>query len=81
MIKEDHCVYVKWSKGNFLILFLYVDDILFSWKWQEDIITQGWWPSKFEMEDIGEASYVLKFMILRGRSRRLLGLSQKTYIK
>jgi len=28
MIKEDHCVYVKWAKGDFLILSLYADDIL-----------------------------------------------------
>ena len=28
MVEEDHCVYVKWSKERFLILSLYVDDIL-----------------------------------------------------
>ncbi|KAJ1697163.1 hypothetical protein LUZ63_005675 [Rhynchospora breviuscula] len=25
VMKEDHCVYVKWSKNGFLILTLYVD--------------------------------------------------------
>ena len=33
------------------------------------------------MKDIGEASYVLGVKILRDRSRKLLGLSQRTYIK
>ncbi|GMP64064.1 hypothetical protein CsSME_00025502 [Camellia sinensis var. sinensis] len=33
------------------------------------------------MKDMGEASYVLGVKILRDRSRRLLGLSQETYIK
>ena len=33
------------------------------------------------MKDIGEANYVLRVKILRDRSKRLLGLSQKTYIK
>ena len=28
MIKEDHCVYIKWSKGSFIVMSLYVDDIL-----------------------------------------------------
>ena len=28
MIEEDHCVYVKRSKESFIILSLYVDDIL-----------------------------------------------------
>ena len=27
MIEEDHCVYVKRSKGSFIVLSLYVDDI------------------------------------------------------
>ena len=28
MIEEDHCVYIKHFEGNFVILSLYVDDIL-----------------------------------------------------
>jgi hypothetical protein len=28
MIEKDHCVYVKRSEGSFIILSLYVDDIL-----------------------------------------------------
>jgi hypothetical protein len=35
----------------------------------------------FEMKDMGEASYVIGIEIFRDRSRRLLGLSQKAYIK
>ena len=32
------------------------------------------------MKDLGEASYVLGIKIYRDRSKRLLGLSQNTYI-
>jgi len=28
MIGDDHCVYTKRFKGNFVIMSLYVDDIL-----------------------------------------------------
>ena len=35
----------------------------------------------FVMKDMGEVNYVIKVKILRDRSGRLLGLSQKTYIK
>ena len=28
MIEEDHCVYIKSSKSKFVILSLFVDDIL-----------------------------------------------------
>ena len=42
MIEEDHCVYVKWSNGNFLILSLSVDDILLAGNDKEMIVaTQG----------------------------------------
>ena len=82
MIDEDHCVYVKRSKDSFLILSLYVDDILLAGNNKEMIITtQKWLSSTFEMKDLGEASYVLGVKILRDRSKKLLGLSQETYIK
>ena len=82
MVEDDHCVYVKWSKSNFLILSLYVDDILLAGNDKEMIIaTQGWMSSKFEMKDIGEGSYVLGVKILRDLFRKLFGLSQETYIK
>ena len=82
MIKEDYCVYVKRSKGSFIILSLYVDDILLADNDMEMIIaTKGWLSSNFEMKDMGEADYILGVKILRDRSKKLLGLSQQTYIK
>ncbi|KAJ9539504.1 hypothetical protein OSB04_032237 [Centaurea solstitialis] len=39
------------------------------------------WLSKcFQMKDLGEAAYILGIKIYRNRSRRLIGLSQSTYI-
>ena len=37
--------------------------------------------SHFDMKDIGDASFVLGIQIQRDRSRRILGLSQKSYIE
>ena len=34
----------------------------------------------FSMEDLGEAAYILGIKIYRDRSRRLIGLSQSTYL-
>ena len=82
MIKEDHCVYVKQSKGSFIILSLYVDDILLAGNDMEMIIaTKGWLSSNFKMKDMGKADYILGVKILRDCSKKLLGLSQQTYIK
>ena len=44
------------------------------------ITTEGWLPFNFEMKDMGEADYVLGVKILKDRSKKLLGLSQQTYI-
>ena len=44
-------------------------------------VTKKWLSSNFEMKDMEKVSYVLGVKILRDRSKRLLGLSQETYIK
>ena len=82
MMEEDHCVYLKRSNSGFVILSLYVDDILLAGNSKEMIDTaKKWLSSNFEMKDMGEASYVLGVKIVRDRAKRLLGLSQETYIK
>uniref|UniRef100_A0A2N9HL28 CCHC-type domain-containing protein n=1 Tax=Fagus sylvatica TaxID=28930 RepID=A0A2N9HL28_FAGSY len=82
MIEEDHCVYTKRSKGSFIILSLYVDDILLAGNDAEMIVaTKEWLSSNFEMKDMGEADYILGVKIFRDRSKKILGLSQQTYIK
>ena len=64
-----------------VFLVLYVDDILLI---GNDVpVMQGikvWILSQFFIKDLGEASYILGIKIYRDRYRRLLGLSQSTYI-
>jgi hypothetical protein len=63
-------------------LSLYVDNILIAKNSKEMIDTiKRWLLSKFEMKDMGEANYVLDVKIIRDRAKRLLGLTQETYIK
>ncbi|PKI68245.1 hypothetical protein CRG98_011381 [Punica granatum] len=82
MNDEDHCVHVKLCKGNFLILSLYVDDILMARNDKQMLVeAKEWLSANFEMKDMGEADYVLIIKMLRDRSRRLLGMSQENYIK
>ena len=40
-----------------------------------------WLSSNFEIKDMGEANYVLGVKIVRDCAKKLLGLSQETYIK
>ena len=82
MMEEDHCVYNKHSNNHFIILSLYIDDILIVENDKKLIyVTKKWLSSNFEMKYMREASYVLGVKILRDRSKRLLGLSQEMYIK
>ena len=76
MIDEDHCVYIKRSKDKFIIMSLYVDDILIAGNSKEYVNElKGWLSSNFEMKDMGEAAYILVVKISRDRSKKLLSLS------
>ena len=82
MMEEDHCVYVEGSRKSLVILSLYVDDILLAGNDMKMIVTtKRWLSSIFEMKDMGKANYVLGVKIFRDQSKKLLGLSQETYIK
>ena len=41
---------------------------------------KSWLGKCFAMKDLGEAAYILGIRILRNRSKRLIGLSQSTYV-
>ena len=60
---------------------LYVDDILLI---GNDVgvlsSVKVWLSSQFDMKDLGEASHILGIKLLRDRKKRMLGLSQATYI-
>ncbi|KAK8978738.1 hypothetical protein V6N11_001744 [Hibiscus sabdariffa] len=79
--EDEPCVYKKFSGSIVSFLILYVDDILII---VNDIPTlqsvKAWLSSCFSMKDLGKAAYILGVKIDRDRSRRLLGLSQSTYI-
>jgi len=72
-------VYYKLSGSKYVFLILYVDDILLA---SNDIgllhETKKFLSNKFEMKDLGDASFVLGIQILRDHSRGILGLSRKT---
>jgi len=79
----DHCVFVKkYDGGDFIILLLYVDDM----------IVVGYDPKKisalkkalsksFAMKDLGSAKKILEMKITRDRSKKLLWLSQENYVE
>ena len=82
MMEEDHCVYIKHSNNYFIILSLYVDNILIAGNDKKLIdVTKKWLSSNLKMKAMGEANCVLGVKIVKDRSKRFLGLSQEMYIK
>ena len=77
----DTCIYMKVTGSQFVILVLYVDDILLAANDKGMLRDVKEFLSKnFEMKDMGEASYVIGIEIFCDRSQGVLGLSQKAYI-
>ena len=74
----DQCIYMKVNGSKFVILVLYVDDILLA---ANDIAmlhyVNKYLSINFGIKDMGEASYMIGIQIFRDRIQRLLGLSQK----
>nr|KYP40658.1 Retrovirus-related Pol polyprotein from transposon TNT 1-94 [Cajanus cajan] len=71
---------MKVSGSRFVILVLYVDDILLAASnvaMVHDV--KKYFSNNFEMKDMSEASYVIGIKIFRDR-QGVLGLSQKGYI-
>ena len=80
---SDPCVYFKrFSENNFIILLLYVDDMLIVGKDKGMIAKLKRDLSKsFDMKDLGPAQQILGMKIVRERTSRKLWLSQEKYIE
>jgi hypothetical protein len=71
----------KMSESSFSFLVLYVDDILLIGNDVQMLNSvKEYLNNNFSMKDMGEAAYILGIKIYRDRSRRLLALSQSTYL-
>ena len=78
---EKTCIYKKVSGSFVAFLKLYVDDILLIGNDIEFLdSTKGYLNKSFSMKDLSKAAYILGIKIYRDRSRRLIGLSQSTYL-
>lgn len=83
MTKADHCVFMqKFSDGDFIILLLYVDDMLIVGKNISRIKElKETLSESFAMKDLGPARQILGIQIIRDRSVKKLYLSQEKYVE
>lgn len=75
-MEHDHYMYAQRNKKFFMFLSLFVDHILLARKIGDVRNTKSWLFSKFDMNDMHEASYMLGGRIIRDHSKKLLGMFQ-----
>ena len=80
---SDHCVFVKnFSDGKFIILLLYVDDMLIVGQDSTMINKLKLELSKyFAMKDLGAAKQILGMKIVRDRNNGLIGCLKKATLR
>ena len=81
-MQVNHYVFVKkYDGGDFLILMLYVDDMLIVGQDPKKFGSLKRALSKsFAMKDMGPAKQILGMHIVRDRTKKLLWLSQGKYV-
>ncbi|KAK9181573.1 hypothetical protein WN944_024711 [Citrus x changshan-huyou] len=82
-LSSDHCAYYKRLEDNdFIILLLYVDDMLVAGPNKDRIQElKAQLAREFEMKDLGPVNKILVMQIYRDRNNRKIWLSQKNYLK
>ena len=77
----DPCCYVKKYTNSYVILGVYVDDMLIAGSSMAEIIRlKQQLAENFEMKDLGPAKQIFGIRILRNRSEGILKLCQEKYI-
>ena len=80
--KADHCCYVKFFDNSYVILLLYMDDMLIAGSSIKEINDLKKQLSKqFAMKDLGVAKQILDMRIIRVKANGTLKLSQSEYVK
>jgi hypothetical protein len=80
--RDDHCVYSKQVGNHFIYVVLYVDDMLLVGN-NMDVIKEvkSQLSSKFDMNDLGAANFILGMEIKRDRANNKLWLNQRKYVE
>ena len=72
--EKDNSVYAKFKNGKFIFHVLCIDDILLTSSDVNLPLEKKFLSSSFNMNNLGEASFVLGIEIHRDRRKQVLGL-------
>ncbi len=66
---SDHCLYVRWSGRDVILLVLYVDDIVVAGSVLAEVeMVKADFKKRFEMKDLGELRHYHRLSTVRIRS-------------
>ena len=81
-LEIDHCCYSKWFENSYIMLLLYVNDMLVAGSSMKKIMNlKTSLTEEFSMKDLSPARKILGMSIDRKREKRLLKVSQTEYMK
>ena len=80
-LDADQCVYIRRQSPCITIIALYVDDLLIACSHLSNLTElKRQLTAQFDMEDLGEASFILGIDIRRDRPRRTISIGQSAYV-
>ena len=80
-LHADRCVYVRRRANDIIIIALYVDDLLIASSRKTEMGSiKRMLTQLYEMEDMGEATFILGITIRRERANRSISIGQSAYI-
>jgi Reverse transcriptase (RNA-dependent DNA polymerase) len=81
-LASDPCVYIRRTETSLIIIALYVDDLVLAASALSELqALKADLTAEFDMEDLGEASFVLGIEIVRDRASRTITITQTAYTK
>jgi transposase InsO family protein len=80
-LHADRCVYVRRKADVIIIIALYVDDLLIASSRKPEMASiKRMLTQMYEMEDMGEATFILGIDIRRERANRSISIGQSAYV-
>jgi hypothetical protein len=83
--KSDPCIYIRRTPSNGLVILgLFVDDIIALYRKFDELFwikIKDQIQSKYKIEDLGDAHFILGIRITRDRPNRIIHLDQQAFIE
>ena len=79
-LEADHCCYFKYFENSYIILLLYVDDMLVVGSSMKEIVTlKAQLPREFLMKDLNPAKKILGMRINRESNKNVKAITSRVH--